>query len=128
LSYLRRTICNIYFIYLGLQDEKTKRVKQAKERERNQKSLAQKRSELLQEQPIVPNLANVESKLKTMMVTRDRSETHLRSEIHRKRSAKPPGKVMSLSISLFREMELFNFVLHNLFVYFTYYNSFSGII
>ena len=71
-----------------------KKVKQAKESERNQKSLAQKRSELLQDQPIIPNLANVESKLKTMFVSRDKHEEQMRLEAHRKRSAKPPGKVI----------------------------------
>ena len=71
-----------------------KKVKQAKESERNQKSLAQKRSELLQDQPIIPNLANVESKLKTIFVSRDKHEEQMRLEAHRKRSAKPPGKVM----------------------------------
>ena len=105
-----------------------KRVKQAKERERNQKSLAQKRSELLQDQPIVPNLANVESKLKTMMVSRDKSENHLKSENNRKRSAKPPGKVMILSISLFKRNWFVKFVGHKSLVYLKYYNYFSGII
>ena len=71
-----------------------KRVKKVKEMERNQKSLAQKRSELLQEQPIVPNLANVESKLKTIFVSRDKNEEQLRLEVYRKRSTKPPGKVI----------------------------------
>ena len=79
--------------YLGLLDEKMKKVKQVKENERNQKSLAQKRSELLQDQPIIPNLANVESKLKTIFVPRDKHEEQLRLEAHRKRSSKPPGKV-----------------------------------
>ena len=55
---------------------------------------------MLQELPIVPNLANVESKLKTMIVSRDRNECNLRSDIFRKRNAKPPGKVKFFTIIL----------------------------
>ena len=91
-SHLHNSIIKVTS-YLGLLDEKMKKVKQVKENERNQKSLAQKRSELLQDQPIIPNLANVESKLKTIFVPRDKHEEQLRLEAHRKRSAKPPGKV-----------------------------------
>ena len=76
--------------------------------ERNQKSLAQKRSELLQEQPIIPNLANVESKLKTIFVFRDKSEEQLRLEVYRKRSTKPPGKVIfSIEASLRNNSKFF---------------------
>ena len=122
----------IFSLIIGLPDEKMKRVKQAKERERNQKSLAQKRSELLQEQPIVPDLTNVESKLKTMMITRDRNESHIRSEILRKRNAKPPGKVIFLNMPFFngtlyldikKEVKSFS---HKYFRYYTNCNSFSG--
>ena len=81
-------------LFLGIPEEKMKRVKQAKERERSQKSLAQKRSELLKEQPIVPNLANVESKLKTIFVSKDKNESQLGAKSFRKRSVKPPGKVI----------------------------------
>ena len=54
---------------LGNIEEKIKKVKEAKQRERNQKGMAQRRSELLQAQPIVPNLWNVESKLKAMLIS-----------------------------------------------------------
>lgn len=99
-------------LLLGLADEKMKRVKKAKEMERNQKSLAQKRSELLQEEPIIPNLANVESKLKTIFVSRDKSEEQVRLEAHRKRSTKPPGKVTLWIEPNFTNLYLFNILAH----------------
>ena len=74
-------------------DETIRKVKQAKERERNQKSLAQKRSELLLDEPIVPNIANVESKLKNIMIPKERTEDQTRIDGMRKRSRRTPGKV-----------------------------------
>ena len=77
-------------------DETIRKVKQAKERERNQKSLAQKRSELLLDEPIVPNIANVESKLKNILIPKDRSEDQTRIDGMRKRSRRTPGKVPAI--------------------------------
>ena len=86
--------CNILF--LGVADETIKKVKQAKERERNQKSLAQKRSELLLDEPIVPNIANIESKLKNIMIPKERTEDQTRIDGMRKRSRRTPGKVSAI--------------------------------
>ena len=58
--------------------------------------MAQKRSELLQKQPIIPNLSNVESKLKAMFISGNTNETQRKSEYLRKTSTKPPGKVRSI--------------------------------
>ena len=87
--------CNILF--LGVADETIKKVKQAKERERNQKSLAQKRSELLLDEPIVPNIANIESKLKNILIPKERSEDHNGIDGMRKRSRRTPGKVIAIN-------------------------------
>ena len=81
------------YLYLGLAEEKLIRVRQAKERERSQKSLAQKRSELLRERPIVPNLSNVESKLKAMLTLGAKDDNQHKSDTLKKRNVKQPGKV-----------------------------------
>ena len=78
-------------------DETIRKVKQAKERERNQKSLAQKRSELLLDEPIVPNIANIESKLKNILIPKERSEDHNGIDGMRKRSRRTPGKVITIN-------------------------------
>ena len=78
---------------LGNIEEKIKKVREAKERERNQKGLAQRRSELLQAQPIVPNLCNVESKLKAMLMSSANMAARNNSEFIAKKRTKSQGKV-----------------------------------
>ena len=62
--------------------------------------MAQRRSELLQAQPIVPNLCNVESKLKAMLISSANAVARNNSEfIAKKRTrTKPQGKVKVTNI------------------------------
>ena len=83
---------------LGNIEEKIKKVKEAKQRERNQKGMAQRRSELLQAQPIVPNLWNVESKLKAMLISSAYVAERNNSESIVKKRSKPQGKVKETHI------------------------------
>ena len=84
-----KLICHIP----GNRKDKMRRVKEAKERERNQKGMAQRRSELLQDQPIIPNLANVESKLKAILLASAKTNDQSEMGLIAKRNAKPAGKV-----------------------------------
>ena len=57
--------------------------------------MAQRRSELLKAQPIVPNLCNVESKLKAMLISSANAAARNDSEFIAKQRTrtKPQGKV-----------------------------------